>query len=206
MPKKKKVSLSDIDRKLELVLKQQKQIIHEEKDIEKEEMLTEKEEGKIENLEEKSLNELEKLEKLEGEIKDSVREHPLKRITYHDIARGSVGAFVGIVVHYTFTYGVAVSEDLTVTRASLIFILSFVVGLIFLYATGFRKIKDPNVIIFLPMRMITLYTVALALTIIVLYLYYPTFGHDFWLAYKQVAAVNLSAVVGACTADLIGRD
>lgn len=198
--------MTDIDRKLELVLKQQKQIIHEEKDIESDEKITEKEEEKIENLEEKSLSELEKLEKLEAEIKESVREHPLKRITYHDIARGSVGAFVGIVVHYTFTYGVEVANNLSVNRASFLFILTFIVGALFLYATGFRKVKDPNIVIFLPFRMITLYMVALVLTIVVLYLYYPTFGHDFWLSYKQVAAVNLSAVVGACTADLIGRD
>lgn len=205
MPKK-KVSLTDIDKKLDLVLKQQKQVIKEEKDIEKEEAIAEKEEEKIESLEEKSLSEIEKLEKLEQEIKKSVSEHPLKRITYRDIARGTVGAFIGIVVHYTFTYGVEIAKDLTVSRASLIFILSFLVGSVFLYATGFRKINDPNIVIFLPIRMIILYITALVLTIFVLYLYYPNFGHDFWLSYKQVAAVNLSAVVGACTADLIGRD
>lgn len=198
--------MSDVDRKLELILKQQKLIIFKENDIEKEESLTEKEEEKIENLEEKSISELEKLEKLEEEIKDSVKEHPLKRITYHDIARGSVGAFVGIVVHYTFTYGVEIADNLSVNRASFLFILTFIIGAVFLYATGFRKVRDPNMIIFLPLRMIILYTLALTLTVVVLYLYYPTFGHDFWLAYKQVSAVNLSAVVGACTADLIGRD
>jgi hypothetical protein len=44
------------------------------------------------------------------------------------------------------------------------------------------------------------------MSILVLVLFYPNFGYNFEESYKMVAAVMLAAVVGACTADLLGKE
>jgi len=205
--------LGEINRKLDLILKEQKKTEKKEEEIEREEERLEKEEGaelgeekKIEKLEEKEVSELEKLEKMEEEIKKRVAPHPLKRITLQDLARGSVGALFGAVAHYTFIYGIEVAEKITFARAIFLFAFSFFIGAVFLYATGFRKIKDPKVLMFLPVRLFVLYLTAIVMSILVLLFFQPAFGHTFEEAFKQVSTVTLTAIIGACTADLIGKD
>jgi len=209
----KKPTLSEINRKLDILIKGQEEIIEKEAEIEKEEKKTEalqkkevSEEAIVEKEEEKELSELEKLEKLEEEVKKQVVPHPLKTITYKDVARGSIGALFGAVAHYTFLYGIEVAHKLTFFRAILVFVLSLVVGGVFLYATGFRKIKDPKVIIFLPVRLIVLYATAVVMSVIVLWFFEPGFGSIFEESFKQVSTITLLAVIGACTADILGRE
>ena len=86
------------------------------------------------------------------------------------------------------------------------YLLSFIVGIVFIYFTGFRKIKDPKILMFIPVRLFVLYLASIAMSIIVLYIFYPTFGHDFFESFKMVGGVLLAAIVGACTADLIGKE
>jgi len=209
----KKPTLSEINRKLDILIKGQEEIIEKEAEIEKEEKKTEalqkkevSEEAIVEKEEEKELSELEKLEKLEEEVKKQVVPHPLKTITYKDVARGSIGALFGAVAHYTFLYGIEVAHKLTFFKAILVFVLSLVVGGVFLYATGFRKIKDPKVIIFLPVRLIVLYATAVVMSVIVLWFFEPGFGSIFEESFKQVSTITLLAVIGACTADILGRE
>jgi len=197
MPKK--LTLEALNKKLDLVLKNQQRLLKGEKRIEKEEVKEEKEE-------EAALAELQKLETLEKEIIQEVEQHPLQKITYKDIARGAIGAFFGSVAHYTFIYGIKVAEAITVGRATLLLPISFIIGAIFLYATGFRKIKDPKIMWFLPVRLFVLYITAIIVSILVLYLFTPSFGMAFVESYKQVATVSLSAIIGACTADILGKD
>ena len=215
MPAKrgKKPSLEDISRKLDELLAGQREISREEKEVEKEEEELKRvgelelaEEGKVKRLEEKELTELEKIERLERELKKGVATHPLKRITYKDVARGIIGSFFGAVAHYTFIYGLKVAELITFNRATILFALSFIIGLIFLYVTGFRKIKEGKILIFLPVRLIILYIISIMMSVFVLYIFIPNFGASFEEAYKQVASVSLIAVVGACTADLLGKE
>ncbi len=215
MPAKrgKKPSLEEISRKIDELLAAQREISKEERKIEEkeeelkkvEELELEKEE-KVKGLEEKELTELEKIEILEKELERGIVTHPLKRITYKDVARGIIGAFFGAVAHYTFIYGLKVAELITFNRATFLFLLSFIIGLVFLYVTGFRKITDRKILIFLPVRLITLYIISIIMSIFVLYVFIPNFGASFEEAYKQVASVSLIAVVGACTADIIGKD
>jgi len=209
----KKPTLSEINRKLDILIKGQEEIIEKEAEIEKEEKKTEalqkkevSEEAIVEKEEEKELSELEKLEKLEEEVKKQVVPHPLKTITYKDVARGSIGALFGAVAHYTFLYGIEVAHKLTFFKAILVFVLSLVVGGVFLYATGFRKIKDPKVIIFLPVRLFVLYATAVVMSVIVLWFFEPGFGSIFEESFKQVSTITLLAVIGACTADILGRE
>jgi len=222
--KKKPSKRQNIDIKLDQVISNQKKLLKEEKKIEREESALEKEEKnnelgelrenkKLEQIEKEMLSkdkeeeeELLKLKSLEQEIKKEVGEHPLRKIGAKDVVKGLVGAFIGLAVHYTFIYGVELSEGLDMTRASFQFVLSFFVGLMFIYATGFRKIKDPHILLFMPVRLLVLYFASIIMSILVLYIFYPTFGHDFVHSYKMVAGVLLAAVVGACTADLIGKE
>lgn len=202
---KKKASLDELDKKIETVIAYLKQLTKEEKQIESEEKI-------IEKKEEKEISAIKRLEKLEKEVMLEV-DNPLLTFTYKDVFRGAVGAFFGAVTHYTFIYGIKVAEQIDVLRASILFLISFAIGGVFLYLTGFRKVKDPKILSFLPLRLIVLYAVSVVTTVFVLYLFYPDFQllnpsspAMFWESYKQLATVTLTAILGACTADLVGRD
>lgn len=213
-----------INSKLDQIILLQKRLLKEENKIATEALILEKEEKKMEKEELKENKELKKIEKeleskgkreeeellklksLEEEIKKEVGTHPLRKVGLKDIVKGFVGAFIGLVVHYTFFYGIKIAENLDFTRSTLLFVLSFFVGIMFIYATGFRKIKDPKVLMFIPVRLIILYLISVIMSILVLYLFYPKFGHDFMESYKMVSVVLLAAIVGACTADLIGKE
>lgn len=214
----------DINSKLDQIIFLQKKLLKEEHKIEEEESILEEEERKTEKEEHKETKELKKIEKelesrenkeeeellklksLEEEIKREVGTHPLRKVGLKDIVKGFVGAFIGLVVHYTFFYGIKIAENLDFTRSTLLFVLSFFVGIMFIYTTGFRKIKDPKVLMFIPVRLIILYIISVVMSVLVLYLFYPKFGHDFMESYKMVSVVLLAAIVGACTADLIGKE
>jgi len=195
----KRVSLEAINRKLDVVISNQKRLLSEEAKVEKEEEAVEAEEKE-------ELRKLEELESMERELVHEVGEHPLQKLSYKDLAKGSVGAFIGVGAHYTFVYGVKVAAEIDVTRATLLFPISYALGGIFMYMTGFRRIKDPKIMSFLPLRLTILYITAVITAMLVLWLFNPEFFHDFWTSYKQVATVTLSAVIGACTADLLGKE
>jgi len=197
MPKR--VSLEEINRKLDKVISAQKRLFSEESAVHSEEKEVHREEVE-------ELRKLTELEAVEKELVREIGEHPLQKISYKDVAKGSVGAFIGIVAHFTFRYGVEVAAEISVARASLLLPISYAIGGIFMYMTGFRRIKDPKIVSFLPVRLTILYFVAILTAILVLIFFNPEFFHDFWTAYKQVATVTLSAVIGACTADLIGKE
>ncbi|HEY9703699.1 MAG TPA: hypothetical protein V6C58_14725, partial [Allocoleopsis sp.] len=137
---------SKVDEKLNEILNLENKLLVAEKNLEK------KEDKELE-FEKREESDLEKLEKIEKEIKEEIGEHPLAKITYKDVVKGLVGSFVGLAIHYTFVYGVKVSEELTMTRATLLFPLTFLVGLLFIYATGFRKVKDKELLWFMPIRL-----------------------------------------------------
>jgi len=191
--------MEELSRKLDQVISVQKKLLAKEAKVEREEAIVEKEE-------EKELKELAKLEAFEKEIVKEVGPHPLLKITYRDIAKGGIGALVGVAAHYSFVYGVKVAAEIDIFRATLLFPISYALGGVFMYLTGFRKVKDPKLLSFLPIRLTVLYLTAVITSMLVLLLFNPEFLYDFWSSYKQVATVTLSAVIGACTADLIGKE
>jgi len=195
--------------KLDKILAMEDKLLNEEKRIETKENKIESEDKDINKMEaalQKEDTDIEKLEKMEEEIKTEVGGHPLANVTFRDLAKGMIGAFIGLVIHYTFVYGVEIAQNLTMTRATIMFPLTFIVGLLFIYATGFRKIQDKKLLIYMPLRLLVLYICSLVMSILVLYLFYPTFGNSFEESYKMIAGVMLAAVVGACTADLLGKE
>ena len=58
----------------------------------------------------------------------------------------------------------------------------------------------------MPVRLFVLYAVSIWVSLFVLFLFYPGYIHlAFAQKYAQLSAVMIPAVVGACTADLIGK-
>jgi uncharacterized membrane protein len=191
-----------IEQKEDLLTREEKNIESEEKRIESEENNI----GKLADTIKKEETDIEKLQKIEEEIKSEVGSHPLAQVTLKDITKGFIGAFIGLAIHYTFVYGVEIAEKMTMLRATIMFPLTFLVGILFIYATGFRKVQDTKLLVYMPVRLLILYICSLIMSILVLYLFYPSFGQSFEASYKMVAGVMLAAVVGACTADLLGKE
>lgn len=172
-----------------------------------EELLTAqtKEEAKIELEETAQISEIDKLEKLEEEIKKDVEPHPLTRITYHDVSKGMVGAFVGVTGHFAFFYGQHIAETLSIARATAILATSIILLFIFLYFSGFRRVEAYRK--YLPARVCLIFTTALIVAVIVLFLFDVIhFPMPFAEFYVNVAPVSVLAVMGAATADLIGGE
>ncbi len=207
MPKQKRQRKAlPIKKKLDLILQKEEQVLRQEKKIEKEEQRENKEYMRLEEIEEKTSIELADLEKLEREVKEQIKDHPLKKIGARDLVRGFVGAFVGVIIHNALYYGTEIAEQFDTPRAIIWFILAFFVGAAMLYATGYRKIKDKNVLWFMPIRLTLLYTVALVVSATALFIYLPGYGNNMAEALKQLAAVQMSAIIGATTADIIGHE
>ncbi|HLC86193.1 MAG TPA: DUF2391 family protein [Candidatus Nanoarchaeia archaeon] len=161
------------------------------------------EEEKVKHLEERQLKELETLKNLEREIAREVGEHPLRKLTYKDAGRSMIGAFIGIVSHFTVLEGVHFAENVSPLKASFLLLVSFGAGLIMLYYTGFRKIKDVRILAILPLRLVFVYVVTIIAIVITLFvLGIMKQGH----VYSQVAVLSLPAIIGACAADLIGGE
>lgn len=226
--------LDAINEKLDKLLSEYDTILKEEKKIESKEDRFEHEQKKIEALEEKELAEefkleqieknedirlhhiedaeknelfeLQKLEALEEKIKKDVEPHPLAKISAKDFFKGSIGAFVGLVVHFSFNYVFEIAEHITFTKATFLYILSFAIGAGIMYATGFRKVTEPRLLIFWPLRATIIYLTALLMSIIVLFIFGKDFGIHFAESYIQTSVAMISAIIGATTADLIGRE
>ena len=164
------------------------------------------EDKKIESLERKQLKELEELEKLERKIVEQTKPHPLRQLTYRDITKATIGAFIGIVAHFAFLEGVHLSESIDMGRAVLILVVSYFIGGGLLYVTGFRKVKTVKVFKFIPLRLTVIYFTAIGVILFVLYLFgILGAGAHFEEVFKQVAVISVPAIIGASAADLLGH-
>lgn len=210
--------LAEINRKLALILRQQESLVamqkklsREEEQIEQEEerieAVAEAEEQKLEHVTEKEMTELEQLKALEERIQKEVKTHPLRKITFRDFTKGMIGAFVGIVAHFSFLEGQHFAETFTLFRATLMYVTSFIIGMAFLYFAGFRSVGDRFVLKFIPLRIFVIYLTAILVIVVVLWLFgVITAATHFEEIYKTVSAISILAILGACTADLIGKE
>ncbi len=161
------------------------------------------EEKRIEQLEKK---ELASLQSLKQEIEKDVEIHPLTRITRADIVRSMIGAIIGTVGHFAFFYGVELAEKITVGRATILYLLSLLVSFLFMYYSGFRKVKEIKVMRFIPIRVVVIYVISLIVVVSTLFLFgFIETGTSFELIYKATATTSLLAVLGASTADILGK-
>ena len=184
--------LDSIDRKLNALPKLERKIFEEEE--------------KIEGEEEAEIIELKKLEKLEKELENDVKVNPLTKIGLHDLTKSIIGAFFGVLGHFSFFYGVKLAENISMGRATLLYIIAFFIGFFLLYQSGFRKL-DKKYWSYIPSRISIIYVNSIVVIFIVLVLFnYISFDSTFVEIYKTVASVSILAVMGAATADLLGRD
>ena len=153
------------------------------------------------------LDELRKLEELEKEIEKDVSPKPLARITYHDVTKGIIGSFFGIVGHFAFFYGGRIALDIGVARAHALMVTSFLLLILFMYFSGFRPVNKSHKHRYLAWRVVLIYAVAHVVITGVLFLFGQiTFSMTPLEMYKNVATVSILAVMGAATADLIGGE
>ena len=193
-----------INKKLDEILKLEKLQVKLEKQFKKLEEEQIKEEKEVKGLEKRELKNLKDIEALEKEIKSKVTKKPLGKITYKDLGKATIGAFIGLVSHFTIIEGAEIAEAFTTTKATSFLILSYIVGMIILYYTGFRKVKTKKFLVILPLRLTVIFIVTLGVITATLAAFGLIHGPVLW--YKQVAAASLPAIIGACAADLIGEE
>ena len=163
-----------------------------------------KEERKLETI---GLKELQDLEQLKAELKQDKGAHPLTRITTSDIVRSTIGALIGTVGHFAFFYGIELAEKITIARATALYFLAFVVSFLFMYYSGFRKVKEIRIFRFIPARVAVVYIVSIFVVLITLFTFgVIDFNTPIELIYKLVATTVLLAVLGASTADILGKE
>lgn len=162
------------------------------------------EERKIEEMESKELKELESLKK---EIKKDVGVHPLTRITRADVVRSIIGALIGTVGHFAFFYGLEIANNISVIRATFLYVTSLIVSFLFMYYSGFRKVKEIRIFRFIPLRVLVVYIISLSVVIGTLFAFgFLNLTSSFEQVYKVTATTLLLAVLGASTADILGQE
>ena len=161
---------------------------------------------KLETDDEEELSELKRIGELEKTIEKDVAESPLKKITKRDITKGVIGAFFGVVGHFAFVEGVHVAEHFSLLRSIMLLVTAFIILVVFLYFTGFRKVDDDFVFKILPIRAIVIYISAIITIYFVLLIYGKIeFTTTFMTVLNTVSAISILAVIGAGSADLIGK-
>lgn len=150
--------------------------------------------------------EIAEIQRLEADIKSGVQPSPIRRITYKDVTNGFVGAFVAVVNQFAFADGFRIAEHYTIFQSSLLLLTSFFIIVLFIYYTGFRKTTDGFVFRFLPVRAGSLYLVSLLVSVMVPFAFKTlTIDMPFSVMYGTIASISVLAVLGAGTADLLGK-
>lgn len=127
-------------------------------------------------------------------------------MTAQDLNKGLIGSFVGSVGHFAFFEGKHLAEQISMGRATILFIASYLLGVIFIYFAGFRKVKERKVMHLIPLRVTVMWVISIISSSVILFL----FGQiDLTtppeLIYKTVANVSILAMFGATTADFMGE-
>ena len=188
------------------ILKNQQKVLKNQKILQDAEEKDLASDQKLLKAEKEELEDLEELKNLEKDIKKELKSSPLKRVTLRDISKSIIGAFIGIMGHFAFFYGIKIAHEISMMRASLLYLVSFLIGSMFIYYSGYREIKESKSLKFIPLRILTVYITALSVVVFVLFLFgFANLETQFEEIYKSVAAISILAVLGACTADLIGK-
>ena len=199
MAKKKVVSNEDILKRLTKIEKKVNSLPKIEKKIFQEE-------ATIEAEEEQEIAELKKLENLERELESEVKVNPLTKIGLHDLTKSILGAFFGVLGHFSFFYGVEIATHISLTRATVLYIIAFLIAFFLLFQSGYRKVEK-KYWKYVPSRISIIYVNSILVILIVLTIFdFISLSSSFEEIYKTVASISILAVMGAATADLLGRD
>ena len=183
--KKMESKINGVEEKEEEIEQKEDQIIGEEKNIEKE---------------------TEKIESVEKEIKREVTQKPLAKLTMRDINKGIIGAFIGVVAHFAFIYGRQIAKDLTLTRAVILVVFSYVLIVVLMYETGYRVVKEKRIFGILPKRATVIYITSMIVIPVIFFLFNQLNFSDPVDLFKQIAVSSVFASIGAGTADIIGKE
>ena len=181
------------------ILAEEKKVETKIEDIGKKEATIIEEEKKLEH-------QTKKVEELEKEIKREIKEKPLSNFNIKDLNKGIIGAFIGVVAHFGFIYGKFIAKDLSVARATLIILFSYLLIVVLMYETGYREIKEKRLLGFFPRRATIMYLASLVVILIIFFLFNMINFKEPVVLYKEVAVTSILASLGAGAADLIGRD
>ncbi|NQZ84773.1 MAG: hypothetical protein HRU03_03560 [Nanoarchaeales archaeon] len=200
---------NSLNEKLDLIIRNQAKILKNEElilgkedeieELEKEELAQDK---RTSQTEEETLDEL---AKIEAKLNQSISK-PLKLVTKRDLFKGFIGSFVGVMGHFAFSKAADIANNLSMYQTSFLYFVAAVIVIIMLYYTGFRNIEKQIILKFMPLRAITLYSVSI-FTILFVNLIFGKidFPLEFTQIYKIVGANIILAVMGAVTADLLGK-
>ncbi len=160
-----------------------------------------------ENVERLQLQEIQELETIKKEIENEKSSHPLTKITRSDITRSTIGALIGTVGHFAFFYGVEIADRVSVNRATTLYVLSLVVAFFFMYYSGFRKVKEIKIFRFIPLRVATIFLISTGVIVVTLFVFgFIDFTTPLPQIYRLIATNELLAVLGASTADILGKE
>jgi uncharacterized membrane protein len=108
--------------------------------------------------------------------------------------------------HFAFSKAADIAKTLSMYQTTILYIVAAIMIVIMLYYTGFRNVEKQVILKFMPLRAMTLYSVSI-FTIIFVNLIFGKihFSLEFTEVYKIVGASVILAVMGAGTADLIGK-
>lgn len=187
------------------ILAEEKKVEQKVDAVEKKEEDIEKKETQIVKAEKKLEKETEKVEKIEKKIAKEVTEKPLESFNFRDLNKGIVGAFIGVVAHFGFIYGKAIATVITIPRATLLLLFSYLLIIILMYETGYRNIKEKRLLGILPKRATIIYVTSLIVVVVIFYLFGMADLKDPLGLYKQIAVTSILASLGAGTADLLGK-
>ena len=134
------------------ILKNQQKVLKNQKILQDAEEKDLASDQKLLKAEKEELEDLEELKNLEKDIKKELKSSPLKRVTLRDISKSIIGAFIGIMGHFAFFYGIKIAHEISMMRASLLYLVSFLIGSMFIYYSGYREIKESKSLKFIPLR------------------------------------------------------
>jgi len=189
------------------------QVIKNERRIESKENTIEKLQGKelseekhIARVDTSEVDELKKMEQMEKELRKSGASL-LGRITYQDFIKSAIGALIGVVGGFTFALSPGLFlNNISLVRAHMLFGLSFAMVILFVYFSGFRKVREIRNWGILPVRALVIYITSILTVVIVMLIFGILEKYSLAQAYILVSATSVIAVLGACAADMLGGD
>ena len=119
--------------------------------------------------------------------------------------KGIIGAFIGVVAHFGFIYGKAIADLITLPRAVLLLLFSYLLIVVLMYETGYREIKEKRLLRILPKRATLIFMTSVIVVMAIFFLFNMVNIRDPVGFFKQVAVTSVLASLGAGTADLLGK-
>ena len=142
---------------------------------------------------------------MEKALEKGLKRKVLGKISFHDVSKGVIGSFFGTIGHFAFFEGAHIAEQISMTRATILYIFAYGVGSLLIYFSGFRKVKEERVLHLVPLRVTVMFVISIVSSVLILYLFNQiSFTTSFDVVYKIVANVSVLAMFGATTADFLG--